>query len=253
MMSGTKHLYCQIKNSFHNNVSLLSFGVIMIELVVRKIGGEERVETDPEAVVIAGWTGRNEAALNAHIKELAELGIAPPKSVPMFYRVATTLLTTRPVLQMAGREATGEVETVLWKHDGCLYVGVGSDHTDRKLETVGITLSKQLCAKPVSQSVWPWAEVAPHWDQIILRSRLASGDIYQEGPVAGLRRPDELLALYESREGSLPAQSLMFCGTLAVHGGIRFADEMTLELVDPVLRRMIEHRYTVDVLPIAEA
>jgi hypothetical protein len=171
----------------------------------------------------------------------------------MFYRVAAALLTTRPIVQMVGREATGEVETVLWKHEGGLYVGLGSDHTDRKLETVGITLSKQLCAKPVSQHVWPWAEVAPHWDQVILRSRLAGGEIYQEGTASGLRRPDELLALYESREGRLPAQSLMFCGTLAVHGGIRFADEMRLELVDPVLGRTIEHRYAVDVLPIAEA
>lgn len=225
----------------------------MIELVVQSVGGEERISTDPKAVVIAGWTGRDEAALNAHIEELAELGIAPPKSVPMYYRVAAALLTTRPVVQMVGREATGEIESVLWKHDGGLYVGLGSDHTDRKLETVGITLSKQLCAKPVSQHVWPWAEVAPHWDQILLRSRLASGEIYQEGPAAGLRRPDELLALYESREGPLPARSLMFCGTLAVHGGIRFTDVLRLELIDPVLKRTIEHHYAVDVLPIAEA
>jgi hypothetical protein len=45
----------------------------------------------------------------------------------------------------------------------------------------------------------------------------------------------------------------MFCGTLAVNGSIRFADEMWLELVDPVLGRKIQHRYAVDVLPIAEA
>ena len=224
----------------------------MIEVIVQHAGGERRVVADPAAVVIAGWTGRDETALNAHIKELAELGIAQPKSVPMFYRVSATLLTTRKVVQVVGREATGEIEAVLWKQDGSLYVGVGSDHTDRKLEAVGITLSKQLCPKPISKNVWPWTEVAPHWDQVILRSRLACGEIYQEGPASGLRRPDELLALYESREGSLPAQSLMFCGTLAVHGSIRFTNEMYLELVDPVLKRKIEHRYSLDVLPIVE-
>lgn len=225
----------------------------MIELIVHGVAGETRISAEPASVVIAGWTGRDEVALNAHIHELAELGIAPPKSVPMFYRVASTLITTRNRLQMVGREASGEVETVLWKHDGALYVGVGSDHTDRKLEAAGITLSKQLCAKPVSEIVWPWKEVAAHWDQIILRSRLAGGEVYQEGPASGLRRPDELLGLYESREGSLPARSLMFCGTLAVNGSIRFADEMWLELIDPVLGRTIRHRYAVDVLPIAEA
>jgi hypothetical protein len=226
--------------------------ITVIELNVQGAAGETRVSTDATAVVIAGWTGRDETALNAHIEELAELGIAPPKSVPMFYRVAATLITTRTVVQMVGREASGEVEAVLWKHAGALYVGVGSDHTDRKLEAVGITLSKQLCAKPVSAVVWPWAEVAPHWDQVVLRSRVSGGDVYQEGAAASLRRPDELLALYESREGPLPDGAVMFCGTLAVHGGIRFSEEMQLELVDPVLGRTIQHRYTVDVLPIAE-
>lgn len=225
----------------------------MIELIVQGATGGARISTDLAAVVIAGWTGRDESALNAHIQELAELGIAPPKCVPMFYRVAATLITTRTIVQMVGRHASGEVETVLWKHDGALYVGIGSDHTDRKLEAIGITLSKQLCAKPVSEIVWPWKEVAPHWDQVILRSRLAGGEIYQEGPVSGLLRPDELLDLYESREGSLPARSLMFCGTLAVNGGIRFGDEMLLQLIDPVLGRTIQHRYAVEVLPIAEA
>ncbi len=96
---------------------------------------------------------------------------------------------------MVGREGSGEVEAVLWKHDGELYVGVGSDHTDRKLETVGITLSKQVCAKPVSTTIWPWREVSAHWDELLLRSSLpATGEVYQEGAVSGLRRPDELLA-----------------------------------------------------------
>lgn len=224
----------------------------MIELDVQGTGFHKKIVVQPTALVIAGWTGRDESALNAHIKELADLGISPPKAVPMFYRVAATLVTTHPDVQTVGSEATGEVEAVLWKQDGDLYVGIGSDHTDRKLEAVGITLSKQLCAKPVSQTVWPWAEVAPHWDQIILRSLLAGSEIYQQGLASGLRRPDELLALYESREGRLPAQSLMFCGTLPVRGSIRFAPEMTLELVDPVLNRTIKHRYRIDVLPIAE-
>ena len=43
---------------------------------------------------IAGWTGRNLAALEAHIKELEALGVKRPKSVPIFYRNAASLLTT---------------------------------------------------------------------------------------------------------------------------------------------------------------
>ncbi len=226
----------------------------MIDLIVESSRGGFGFGFAPAKAIIAGWTGRDAAVLEAHIRELEALGIARPKSVPIFYRVDAALLTTAPVLQMVGREGSGEVEAVLWKHQGRLFVGVGSDHTDRKLEAIGITLSKQLCGKPVSATVWPWDEVSGHWDRIILRSTLpGTGEIYQEGPAAGLRRPDELLSLYEEREGAVPDGTVMFCGTLPVHGGIRFADEMALELVDPVMGRTLNHLYAVDVLPVAEA
>ena len=48
-----------------------------------------------ENLVIAGWTGRNVEALEAHIKELEAIGVKRPKTVPIFYRVAHSLLTTQ--------------------------------------------------------------------------------------------------------------------------------------------------------------
>jgi hypothetical protein len=42
----------------------------------------------------------------------------------------------------------------------------------------------------------------------------------------------------------------MFCGTLAVKGGIRPADAFEMELEDPVLRRTIRHKYAVAALPV---
>lgn len=226
----------------------------MIDLVIQESTGTTTLAFTPRKLVIAGWTGRDTAVLEAHIEELEALGVARPKAVPIFYRVSAGLLTTALTVEMVGRDGSGEVEAVLWKHGGELYVGVGSDHTDRKLEAVGITLSKQVCAKPVSTTVWPWRDVAAHWDELVLRSTLPrTSGIYQEGSTAGLRRPDELLALYESREGVVPDGTVMFCGTLPVQGGIRFADEMVLELIDPVRDRVLRHSYSVDVLPIAEA
>ena len=47
-----------------------------------------------KSLVIAGWTGRNVAALEAHIKELEAIGVKRPKSVPIFYRTACSLLST---------------------------------------------------------------------------------------------------------------------------------------------------------------
>ena len=120
------------------------------------------------------------------------------------------------------------------------------------VEASGITISKQVCPKPVSTVVWPWQEVAEHWDRLTLRSQVDGEAIYQEGATAGLRRPDELLALYAKRMGGLPESMAMFCGTLPVRGGIRFAASWTLTLEDPVRGRSIEHVYSVDCLPIAE-
>ena len=206
----------------------------------------------PRELVIAGWTGRDEAALRRHIKELEEIGVTPPKTTPIFYRVAASLFTHADAIQVSGPDSSGEVEFVLMRKADGLWVSVGSDHTDRKAETVGVSLSKQMCAKPVGARIWRYDELAPHWDRLILRSFARLGGarrLYQEGPVAGMRPPLELIGLY-TEGGSLPQGSAMFCGTLAVHGGIAAADVFEMELEDPVLRRMIRHSYRIETLPI---
>jgi len=152
-----------------------------------------------DSLVIAGWTGRNVEALEAHIKELEAIGVRRPKSVPIFYRVACSLLTTAPAIEVMADKSSGEVEFVLYALQDGLWLGVGSDHTDRKAETVGVTLSKQLCAKPVGATLWRYDEVKPHWDKLKLRSYVpdsAKRRLYQEGPVTNMRSPEELIKLY---------------------------------------------------------
>ena len=82
-------------------------------------------------LIIAGWTGRDKGAMEAHIKELEALGVARPASTPIFYRVAGSRLTTADSIQVSGESSSGEVEFVLTNIEGELWVGVGSDHTDR--------------------------------------------------------------------------------------------------------------------------
>lgn len=203
-------------------------------------------------LVIAGWTGRNVAALEAHIKELEAIGVMRPKTVPIFYRVARSLLTTEPSIEVMADKSSGEVEFVLYSLEDGLWVGIGSDHTDRKAETVGVTLSKQLCAKPVGTTLWSFAEVAGHWDQLVLRSYAVRGSerqLYQEGALAGLRRPEELMKMYTGG-GELPRGTAMFGGTMAVRGAIGGADAFELELEDPVLKRRLAHRYAIETLSI---
>lgn len=196
-------------------------------------------------LVIAGWTGRDEAALKKHIRELEELGVKPPKTTPIFYRVAASLFTFTDEIEVSGPDTSGEVEFVLVKSENEMRVMVGSDHTDRKAETIGVSLSKQLCAKPVSAESWRYEEVKPHWERLVLRS-WADGQLYQEGPVTAMRSPEDLL----ERFGGLKSGWAMFCGTLAAKGGIRPAQTFTMELEDPVLKRSLRHEYRIKVLPV---
>jgi hypothetical protein len=205
-------------------------------------------------LIVAGWTGRDRAAVDRHIKELAELGVKPPARTPIFYRVATSLLTTSDAVDVIGRDSTGEVECVLLNHGGEWWVGVGSDHTDRKAETFGVTLSKQMCPKPLAPSFWSFNDVEPHWDELILRSYAVSGTqraLYQQGRVSAMRYPRDLVELYnENSETGFAAGTAMFCGTLPVQNGIRWADTFAIELEDPVLRRKITHAYACRALPV---
>ena len=202
-------------------------------------------------LVVAGWTGKNVAALEAHIRELEALGVKRPKSVPIFYRVAASLLTSADAIEVMGDKSSWEVEFVLYAIEDGLWVGVGSDHTDRKAETIGVTLSKQLCAKPVGARIWRYEDVKPHWEQLTLRSFVRLGKrrrLYQEGPVSTMRSPEELIRLYTGKSRLKPGTA-MFGGTLAVHGGIAPADAFEMELEDPVLRRKLTHAYRIIPLP----
>jgi hypothetical protein len=203
-------------------------------------------------LVVGGWTGRNAVALEAHIKELEALGVRRPKSVPVFYRVATSLLTVADRIEVIGEHSSGEVEYVLYALDDGLWIGVGSDHTDSKAEAIGVTLSKQMCAKPVGPRLWRYDEVSAHFEQLMLRSFVWAGKarrLYQEGPVTTMRAPEELISLY-SGGGSIETGTVMFCGTLAVHGGIVPAERFDMELEDPVLGRKLTHSYRIVPLPV---
>lgn len=222
-----------------------------LSLACADSNGSAEVDIAIDTLIVAGWTGRDRSAVEAHIEELAKLGVARPRTTPIFYRIAAANLTQSSRVQVAGRESTGEVECVLIRNASGVWLAVGSDHTDRKLETVGVTLSKQVCPKPVSRQAWPFEEVRDHFDALILRSwAVVDGKrrLYQEGPAARMLHPEDLIK--RMPEGSFGRAHAMFCGTLPVHGDIVFADAFEMELEDPILKRALRHAYAVDPLPV---
>ena len=220
-----------------------------LSLIVETSNGELALDAEIDHLIIAGWTGRDQAAVLAHIRELELLGVRPPKTTPIFYRAACALLTTQSAIQVSGDASSGEAEVVMLILPDGEWIAVGSDHTDRELEKTGVTFSKQLCAKPLGRRIWRFEDVADHWDELILRSYATRGGqrrLYQEAPVSRLRHPKDLLGAI----GPLAAGTAMFCGTVPVKGEIGWADEFEVELEDPVLRRGLSHRYTVSALPV---
>lgn len=206
-------------------------------------------------LIIAGWTGRDAQAIEHHIAELEALGVARPRAVPMFYRVAASLLTQDASIEVVGTASSGEVEFIIVAIGGILYVGIGSDHTDRAVETYGVTVSKQVCPKPIGRGLWPLASVRAHWDQLVLRSyvtRQGKRSLYQEGPVARMLDPNDLLAKLAGDRTELPQNTVMFCGTLPVIGALEGGEVFEIELEDPVLGRTLRHRYNVHSLAIVD-
>ena len=205
-----------------------------------------------DQAVIAGWTGRDPVARDKHIAELEAIGIARPASTPIYYRVAARRLTTEDSIEVSGTESSGEVEFVLIGWQGRIFVGLGSDHTDRKVETYSVTVSKQMCDKPVAAELWELEDVIGHWDRMILRAHAWIGGVrvlYQEGTLDAMLPVKDLIARGFDGKG-LPDGCAMFGGTFAAKGGIRPASRFEFELEDPVLKRSIRHGYDVITMPV---
>ena len=118
----------------------------------------------PTALVVAGWTGRDAAAIEHHIEELAALGVPRPSCVPLYYRVSLQLLSQATSVEVLGDHSSGEAEPLLFFSRGEWWLSVASDHTDRQVEGYSVAVSKQMCAKPLAETAWRWRDVQAHQD-----------------------------------------------------------------------------------------
>jgi hypothetical protein len=226
--------------------------VIDITFTLETKGNSSQITLPIRQAVIAGWTGRDPVARDKHIAELEAIGIARPASTPIYYRAAARRLTTADSIEVSGGDSSGEVEFVLFGSRGRILVGLGSDHTDRKVETYSVTVSKQMCDKPLAPVLWNFEDVAGHWDRMILRAFAwidGTQVLYQEGTLDGMLSVAELIERGFGGAG-LPDGCAMFGGTFAAKGGIRPASRFEYELEDPILKRSLRHAYDVIELPV---
>ncbi|MGH9054620.1 MAG: DUF2848 family protein [Acidimicrobiales bacterium] len=217
----------------------------MIELAVE---GRQRL-LDPEVVVIAGFTGRDERAVRAHVEELAREGVPAPPRTPMYYLAPAGLLTQDDRVAVVSPATSGEVELVLFVDGDEAFVGLGSDHTDRAAERHDIALAKLACRKPVSRSAWPFEAVRDDWDSIRLRSWASIGsgaEAYQDSEAGVNLPPAGLLESVPWRRK--PRCFALFTGTVATLGGVRPARRFAASADDPSGRPALRLHYDVVVL-----
>lgn len=213
----------------------------------------ELVQVDVSRMVNAGYSGRDEAAVQAHIDELVADGVTAPEQVPATYAVAPNSLRAAPdAIQVVGGDTSGEAEFGLVLAGGETYVVAASDQSDRALERDSVQKAKQITPNVVSAGAWRFSAVRPHWDEIELRAwTTVDGERrrYQEDTLAALLPPEDILDVVHSRYGAADGGEAVLSGTVAtLEGDVQPGSRFEVELVDPVCERSLSVAYDVEEL-----
>ncbi|MGI5963255.1 MAG: DUF2848 family protein [Lawsonibacter sp.] len=214
--------------------------------------GVKPVLIQVDEVYNVGYAGRDQEVVRKHVEELAEMGVAVPNHVPTIYPVSSTSVSTDHVVEVIHDKTSGEIEYVLFLSDGKEYLGIGSDHSDRDLETYNVPMAKQMCPNLVAETVWPMEEVADHFDQLVMRAYVTKDGVrslYQEGSVAELMDPKQQVEQVEAHLGRKCQNAVIYSGTLPTKDGMICGEKFEYEMVDPVLDRRIASEYDLKFLP----
>ena len=223
-----------------------------LNLVLDSVSGESPLALSISRLIVAGWVGKDKTALQQHIEELGKLGVPAPSRTPTYMNLSASILTTSEDIEVVGKVSSGEVECVLIKSSGSIYMGVGSDHTDREFEKYDIPASKQMCSKPLAPVVWDLGDVKNHLDSIKMRSWMTKNRqrcLYQEGQLSNNLSVLEILNGIPAEDHLGIEDFCMFCGTFPTKGEIVIGELFEFEMEDPVLKRKITHSYRVHALP----
>lgn len=227
--------------------------IVEVSLALEREGRSQPKIFRYRRLVNAGYVGRDQDEVRRHIEELAKKGIPAPRKTPTLYPVSCRMLTTDPEIEVYSGETSGEVEYVLLVKDETeIYVGLGSDHTDRHLEQTDIPRAKQICPNVLGRRVWPLEEVKDHWDDLVIRSSVwTEGNrvLYQEGRLELILGPTDLMNFVRSKLGESLEGVVIYSGTVGlITDGIVCGRRFEAELVDERLNRRLELAYEVNLL-----
>ncbi|PKR77937.1 hypothetical protein CEY16_08410 [Halalkalibacillus sediminis] len=203
-----------------------------------------------------GYTGRNKEKTLEHVKELKEIGVPEPKEIPALYPVRQSCLNRSGKIDVLGNETSGEAEIaiIFGEDENDIYITVGSDHTDRSLETVDINKSKQVCDKPFAQEVWKLDDIKDHWDQLELSSSIQINDEwvdYQNHAISAIMPLEEIID-YVKEKNIKMKNTIIFAGTVPLLNGFKFGEKFEMKFIDPVRKRTITSTYEIKNLEVVE-
>lgn len=225
-----------------------------LKLYVEKDDQIEEIYFEMRRMVNVGYTGRNQEAIEKHIGELKREGIPTPKSIPTAYEVISKLIYFDDEIEVIGHKTSGEAEFVLLCTSNDIYVGVGSDHTDRELESVSVLKSKQVCPNIMSSKVWKLDDVRKDWDDLILRSWVKNegGEriLYQEALLSALMTPEDLMEFIKNKLDDRNLNGVVvYSGTVSIiPEKINYSNYFEVELYRPKMGRRLNCAYKIRVL-----
>lgn len=193
------------------------------------------VTVEPTTVLNAGYAGRNQDEVAAHIAELAELGVPAPSVIPALYPVSPYLAQQTEVVHTQHDRTSGEAEWALViTDDEDVLLTVACDHTDRTLETHSVAWSKNAAPDVLGTKAWRLTDIADRIDEITLNAWVGSDEtLIQSGSLADLLGPDYWLGVLRKR-GLFRPGTVLLSGTITMLPDVdQFADAWKVELSDP--------------------
>lgn len=226
-----------------------------MSFLVKNKEGEHCLELSYDRVFAIGYSGRNIEKTKEHIRELeAELGVPAPSRIPTIFQCGNYVLTQEEDVAFLGSKTSGEVEYVIVLSAGHIYIGLGSDHTDRALEATNVPKAKQICAKPICGTLWEYEEIREHWDEILVKSwQVVDGEqvLYQDGSLSDILPVEVILEELEQRVGGID-NCVIFSGTVPLVNGYRYGTRFSYVMQDPILNRSLQSAYNIISIPEAE-
>ncbi|MDR7079463.1 hypothetical protein J2Y03_004521 [Neobacillus niacini] len=218
---------------------------ILLPLTVNNVQKEIKVKH----VYCIGYAGRNIEKTMEHIVELEKIGVPRPTEVPTLYPVRRNSLSQTEEIEVLGDKTSGEAEIVLVFGDTAeeVYITVGSDHTDRSLETIDINQSKQICDKPLAQVAWNINDVIDHWDDLILTSQVyldGEWQNYQEAKINEIIPLNEIKGFLNKKEITLQ-NTVVFSGTVPLLEGFKYGSKFKMAFIDKVRNNEIHAEYAI--------